>query len=158
MDILKNALFEEISSPNISISSAISKYILKLRDYEKNEWNLNDPYEYAKFCIHTMFIIRMIEKEINVSNLTKKEKETLEIVKKYKFRELVEPYEKNYVRFSVWKNREGTLLYKLSDYRQKLPEENSWEQVYSYFVIHPKKFPEIKSIVLKTVKEKNLIL
>jgi len=157
VEIFKNVFFDEITSSDISISATILNYLSKLLDYEKKEWLVNDPYEYAKFCIHTMFVIRMLEKDIDQIDLTQKERSIVEMIKKYKFKELVEPYEKNYVRFSVWKNRNGTLVYKLSDYRQKVVCEPSWEQVYSYLVLHPQIFPEIKKILLKTAEEKNLI-
>ena len=110
MEIFKNVFFDEITSSDISISATILNYLSKLLDYEKKEWLVNDPYEYAKFCIHTMFVIRMLEKDIDQIELSQKERNIVEMIKKYKFKELVEPYEKNYVRFSVWKNRNGTRI------------------------------------------------
>ena len=57
----------------------------------------------------TMFMAQIFGKELSKMELEGPEKLALNIVMKYKHREVIEPVEKNYLMFTIWRNREGFL-------------------------------------------------
>ncbi|ABO35797.1 conserved hypothetical protein [Methanococcus maripaludis C5] len=152
MEFKNNSYFVDTFSENMSISSVLKKYEEKLLELEKDSFKVNDPYIYIKFCLYSTLMFRMLEKEILKLNLSKEEIKTVNIFKKYKYREFDAPYEENYIKFTVWKNEVGTLVYHLSDLGDNDSADNGWIRIYSEYVIRPEYFKQVKKIISKIVK------
>uniref|UniRef100_A9A8C0 Uncharacterized protein n=1 Tax=Methanococcus maripaludis (strain C6 / ATCC BAA-1332) TaxID=444158 RepID=A9A8C0_METM6 len=149
MEFKNNPYFVDTFSKDSSIFSVIKKYEEKLLEFEKDSFKVVDPYNYVKFCLYSTLIFRILEKEISKLSLSEEEVKTVNLLKKYKYREFDTPYEENYIKFTVWKNETGTLVYQLSDLRDKMYIDEGWNRVYSYYVIRPEYFKQIKKIISK---------
>ncbi|ABR54067.1 conserved hypothetical protein [Methanococcus vannielii SB] len=150
-------IFDECYSSARNTSSVILKYFIKYSEFEKKGLENMDPYIYAKLACQAMFIYRLLEKEIGLQNLTKDERNAVMVMRRYKQMEVSDPSPKNYVKFSLWKNSEGTLKYKISDYQQDLKSEDGFEKLYAYLIPHPEIMHVIKEVFLKVALSKGII-
>lgn len=150
-------LFDDCYSSARNTSSVILKYLIKYTEFEKKGIKNIEPYDYAKLACQTMFLYRLLEKEISLLNLTSEEKNAVMVMRRYKQMEISDPSPKNYVKFSLWKNQEGILKYKISDYREDLKDDEIWEKLYAYLIPHPEIMQVIKEIFLKAALSNNLI-
>ncbi|AVB76318.1 hypothetical protein [Methanococcus maripaludis] len=153
MEFKNNSYFVDNVSENISILSLLKEYEERLLGFEKDSFKVKEPYVYVKFCLYTTLLFRILEKEISKINLSEDEEKTVNILKKYKYRDFEAPYEENYIKFTVWKNESGTLVYQLCDLRENESSSENWNKIYSVYMIHPKYFKHIKKIVLKLINE-----
>ncbi|BAP63132.1 hypothetical protein [Methanococcus maripaludis] len=152
----QKAVFEECYSTAKNISSPLLKYFVKYNEFEKKGYNI-DPYTYTKLTIHSMLVFRLIEKEIELMDLSYEEKNTVDVLKRYKNRDISDLSPKNYLKFSVWINNEGNLRYRLSDVRQDLKEESMWTMVTAYLVPHTNILKTSNGIFLKAAMKYDLI-
>jgi hypothetical protein len=104
-----------------------------------------------------MLVFRLIEKEIESMDLSYEEKNTVDVLKRYKNRDISDLSPKNYLKFSVWINNEGNLRYRLSDVRQDLKEESMWTMVTAYLVPHTNILKTSNGIFLKAAMKYDLI-
>ncbi|MBA2869259.1 hypothetical protein [Methanococcus maripaludis] len=153
MEFKNDSYFVDTVSENISSSSVLKKYEERLSGFEKDSFKVKDPYVYVKFCLYTTLIFRILEKEISKIDLSEDEEKVVNILKKYKYRDFEAPFEENYIKFTVWKNESGTLVYQLCDLRETVSSSENWNKIYSVYVIHPKYFKQIKKIVLKIINK-----
>ncbi|MBA2861973.1 hypothetical protein [Methanococcus maripaludis] len=149
-------IFEECYSTARNISSAILKYFIKYNEFEKKGYDI-DPYNYTKLTIHNMLVFRLIEKEIDMMDLSYEEKNTVALLKKYKNRDISELSPKNYLKFSVWASLDGNIKYRLSDCRQELKDDDKWDMVTAYLVPHTNIIKISNDIFLKTAIKNDLI-
>ncbi|MBA2862489.1 hypothetical protein [Methanococcus maripaludis] len=152
MEFNNSSYFVDTFSENSSISSMIKKYEEKLLGLEKDSFKVNDPYKYIKFCLYSILIFRILEKEISKLNLSEEELKTVNLLKKYKYREFEAPYEENYIKFTVWKNESGILVYQLSDLRDNISAGEGWNRIYSDYAIRPEYFKQVNQIISKIVE------
>ncbi|MBA2853306.1 hypothetical protein HNP89_001263 [Methanococcus maripaludis] len=153
MEFKNDSYFVDTVSENISSSSVLKKYEERLSGFEKDSFKVKDPYVYVKFCLYTTLIFRILEKEISKIDLSEDEEKVVNILKKYKYRDFEAPFEENYIKFTVWKNESGTLVYQLCDLRETVSSSENWNKIYSVYVIHPKYFKQIKKVVLKIINK-----
>ncbi|MBA2840269.1 hypothetical protein HNP87_000781 [Methanococcus maripaludis] len=152
----QKAVFEECYSTAKNISSPLLKYFVKYNEFEKKGYNI-DPYTYTKLTIHSMLVFRLIEKEIESMDLSYEEKNTIDVLKRYKNRDISDLSHKNYLKFSVWVNTDGDIRFRLSDVRQDLKEEINWKMITAYLVPHTNIIKTSNAIFLKAAMKHDLI-
>ncbi|ABO35401.1 conserved hypothetical protein [Methanococcus maripaludis C5] len=138
---------------NISLLRFLSKY----EKAEKKGFENISARDVMELGFETMFMAQVFEKELSKLNVSGPEKLALKIVRKYKKREFVDPIDKNYIMFTIWRNDEGFLKYTLEDIKKQNYElENGFEKADSYLVPAIEVLPYLKQIFLKIAMDKNL--
>jgi hypothetical protein len=137
--------------------TSLLRYLSKYEKAEKKGFENITPRDAMEIGFETMFMSQIFGKELSKMEVEGPEKLALNIVMKYKHRELVEPLEKNYLMFSIWRNKDGFLKYILDEIRKENSTiEEGFEKVDCYLVPSLKVLPYLKQIFLKIAHENNI--
>jgi len=93
----------------VCLKNCLSMY----EEAERRGFQNISPREGMELGYTTMFVFLIFSKEILELELTEDEKIAVDICLKFKFKEYVDPIEKYYRLFTIWKNDDGNLIYTL---------------------------------------------
>jgi len=136
----------------VCLKNCLSMY----EEAEKRGFQNISPREGMELGYDTMFVFLIFAKEISELELTENEKIAVDICLKFKFREYLDPIEKYYRLFTIWKNDNGDLKYTLEDVNDKSKtRDKTFEKADSQLVPSEMTFFYTRPVIQKLVNRFN---
>jgi len=130
------------------VSSEFLNYTKNFSKDMNSNLDILDPLSYLYMVMDTMHIFRILESEIDLLILSESEKRTVDILKRYKNWEYIEPQNENYIVFSTLRSEKFGIKYALLKpkesknivkdlsivYSAILPNKNITKSIYKIFM------------------------
>ncbi|ABO35593.1 hypothetical protein MmarC5_1295 [Methanococcus maripaludis C5] len=145
--------YNSLCSKTISTSSEILRYFTTYCEGKKKGFDKLNPRDYMKLLLSTVVVLNVLRDEIKELTLNLEQKLALDVFKKYAYKELMGDYEKNYLKFSLWRKND-ILRYSIDKYNIHLEDKNkNWKKIYAIPVPNYTHMNTIGAVILRVANK-----
>uniref|UniRef100_A9A7L3 Uncharacterized protein n=1 Tax=Methanococcus maripaludis (strain C6 / ATCC BAA-1332) TaxID=444158 RepID=A9A7L3_METM6 len=149
----ENFGFSELSTKSSTVSSEILRYFTTYCEGKKKGFDKLNPKEYINLVFLTLMLIKLLKEEINGINLNEEQKRAFLVFQKYGCHELTGEYEKNYLKYSIWRKADF-LKYSIDKYDIFLEEKNrEWKKIYAIPIPNYAHMNTIGAVILRVANK-----
>ncbi|MBA2851192.1 hypothetical protein HNP86_001323 [Methanococcus maripaludis] len=153
----KNFGFSELSTKSLTVSSEILVYFTTYCEGKKKGFDKLNPKEYMHLVFSTLSLITILKEEISDITLTEEQKRAFLVFQRYGYRELTGEYEKNYLKYSLWRKTDF-LKYSIDKYDIFLEEKNiGWKKIYAIPVPNYIHMEAIGTLILRIANKLGIL-